>query len=98
VIPRETLTEERRRLRQHLVRQYVRLQREIVGGEPGCSSYRASVHALRQLGYVLISSGFDEDLDRLLRMRFLEGGCPTRTRSPSRGSIDLRVVGEAQRL
>jgi hypothetical protein len=98
VIPHETLTEERRKLRRHLVRQYVKLQREIVDGEPGSSAYRATVHTLRQLGYVLISSGFDEDLDRLLRIRVLDGGCPSRTRSESRPSRDLRVVGDPHSL
>ena len=98
MIPRETLTEERRRLRQHLVRQYVCLQREIVDGEPGSASYRASVHALRQLGYVLISSGFDEDLDRLLRIRVLDGGCGSRTKERAKGSMDLQVVGQPRGL
>jgi hypothetical protein len=46
--------------------------------DPSSSAYQAIMHAFRQMGYVLISSGFEDDLDRLLRIRVLDGGRPVR--------------------
>jgi hypothetical protein len=68
------------------------LQREIVEGEPGTSTYRATIHAFRQLGYVLMSCGFEEDLDRLLRIRIVEGGRSTPVPRTPRADIDLHLV------
>jgi hypothetical protein len=65
---------DRRRTRRDLLRQYVRLQRDLVDGDPSSSTYQATIHAFRQMGYALITAGFEDDLDRLLRIRVLEGG------------------------
>lgn len=67
-------TGERRHLRRDLLRQYVRLQHDLVDGDPASSAYAATIQSFRQMGYALISSGFEDDLDRLLRIRILEGG------------------------
>ena len=64
----------RQEVRRELLRQYMRLQRELVESDPSSSAYQSTMHAFRQMGYVLISSGFEDDLDRLLRIRVLEGG------------------------
>lgn len=68
---------DRRRTRRDLLRQYVKLQRDLVDGDPADPSYQAVIHAFRQLGYLLINSGFEDDLDRLLRIRVLYGGRAT---------------------
>jgi hypothetical protein len=65
---------ERQRVRRDLLRQYVKLQRDLIDGDPSSSSYQATIHAFRQMGYALINSGFEDDLDRLLRLRILDGG------------------------
>lgn len=83
---------ERLRARRELVRQYLRLQRELVDGDPASSSYRSTIHAFRQMGYQMISSGFEEDLDRLLRLRVLPGGRLAGTGLPSRPSATIRPV------
>ncbi|MDQ2743371.1 MAG: hypothetical protein M3Z66_13910 [Chloroflexota bacterium] len=67
-------TSDRRRLRRDLLCQYVRLQRDLVDGDPATSAYQGTIHAFRQMGYALINSGFEDDLDRLLRIRVLDGG------------------------
>ena len=69
-------TGRRQEVRRELLRQYVRLQRDLVEADPASSSYQGLIHAFRQLGYVLITSGFEDDLDRLLRIRVLDGGRP----------------------
>lgn len=68
----------RQEVRRELLRQYMRLQRELMESDPSSSAYQSTMHAFRQMGYVLISSGFEEDLDRLLRIRVLDGGRPER--------------------
>lgn len=67
-------TGKRQQVRRELLRQYMRLQRELIEADPSTSDYQASMHAFRQMGYILISSGFEDDLDRLLRIRVLDGG------------------------
>lgn len=77
------------------MRQYLKLQRDLIDGDPASSDYQATIHAFRQMGYALISSGFEEDLDRLLRLRVLEGGraqpCPQDRRSDP---AELQVIRE----
>lgn len=72
--------EGRQKTRRELLRQYLQLQRELLEGDPGSSAYQSSIHAFRQIGYALISSGFEDDLDRLLRIRVVNGG--RKQRSP----------------
>jgi len=62
------------RERRELVKHYLRLQQELVEGDPSQSSYQGTIQAFRQMGYLLISSGMEADLDRLLRLRVIEGG------------------------
>lgn len=71
-----TMTAERKRLRRDLLRQYMQAQRRLIDADPSTSTHEAAVRSFRQLGYMLISSGFEEDLDRLLRIRVLDGGLP----------------------
>jgi hypothetical protein len=73
-------TGRRQQVRRELLRQYMRLQRELMEADPSASAYQSTMHAFRQMGYVLISSGFEDDLDRLLRIRVIDGGQPTRSR------------------
>lgn len=83
----------RQQLRRDLVRQYVRLQRQLLESEPSSSSYGATMHAFRHMGYSLISSGFEDDLDRLLRIRVLEGGKSQATSRDERDfPRDLHVI------
>lgn len=84
-IPHSSMTGKRQHVRRELLRQYMRLQRELMDADPTSPAYQATMHAFRQMGYVLISSGFEEDLDRLLRIRVLDGGSPKRAalRDPS---------------
>jgi hypothetical protein len=70
------------------------LQRELIDGDPGTSSYQGTVHAFRQMGYALISAGLEDDLDRLLRIRVLEGGRPTRSARAERSVPDYLCVIE----
>jgi hypothetical protein len=74
MIPYSRTDIKRQQARRELVRQYVRLQRQLLEANPSSSAYQHVVHAFRQLGYVLITSGFEDDLDRLLRIRVLDGG------------------------
>ena len=84
---------DRQSIRRDLLRQYLRLQRELIEGDPGASSYQATIHAFRQMGYTLITSGFEEDLDRLLRLRVMEGGRSTPTARTSRETQpELQVI------
>lgn len=63
-----------RSARRDLLHQYVRLQRELAEADPSSSEYDLTIQAFRQMGYGLITAGYEEDLDRLLRMRVLDGG------------------------
>lgn len=65
---------DRQKGRREQLRQYVHLQRELLDGDSATSDYQASIKAFRQLGYALIKSGFESDLDRLLRLRIMDGG------------------------
>lgn len=67
----------RQRVRRELVGQYARLQRDLMESEPTSTAYQNSIQAFRQMGYALISSGFEDDLDRLLRLRIMAGGRPS---------------------
>lgn len=64
----------RQQLRRGLIHQYIHLQRQLLDAEPSSSTYQAAMHAFRRMGYTLITSGFEDDLDRLLRIRVLDGG------------------------
>lgn len=78
--------------RRELVRQYVQLQRELIDGDPASSAYQATIHAFRQLGYALIASGYEDDLDRLLRLRVIDGG-RERTRPERTAALpELHVI------
>jgi hypothetical protein len=68
------------------------LQRQLLDAEPSSSTYQATMHAFRRMGYTLITSGFEEDLDRLLRIRVLEGGKPHRVESRDSYPQDLHVI------
>lgn len=74
MVPDGLSADGRRTLRRDLLRRYVYLQKELIDADTSSSSYQAIVHAYRQMGQTLISSGFEEDLDRLLRIRVLDGG------------------------
>jgi hypothetical protein len=75
----------RQHLRRDLIHQYLHLQRKLLEAEPSSSTYQATMHAFRRMGYTLITSGFEEDLDRLLRIRVLEGGKAQRGESRDAG-------------
>jgi hypothetical protein len=77
-IQRRPVHGRRQEVRRELLRQYMRLQRELLDTDPSSSAYQSTMHAFRQMGYVLISSGFEDDLDRLLRIRVLDGGMERR--------------------
>jgi len=64
----------RRQRRRDLLQKYVQLQRELGRGNTSSSTYQATIQAFRRMGYVLIANGMEEDLDRLLRIRVIEGG------------------------
>jgi hypothetical protein len=84
----------RKKTRRELLNQYVRLQRELIDADPASSSYTATIQAFRQMGYALITAGFEEDLDRLLRIRVLEGGRAERTPREQRSTPDDLCVLE----
>lgn len=93
MISHNALSGERRRARRELLHNYLRLQRELIDGNPASSSYQATIHAFRQMGYVLISSGFHDDLDRLLRIRVLDGGRATRRLRDVRDPVpELEII------
>lgn len=83
----------RQQLRRDLIHQYVQLQRQLLAAEPSSSDYQATMHAFRRMGYTLITSGFEDDLDRLLRIRVLDGG-KTERDGTREGKIpqDLHVI------
>lgn len=90
---RGSVTGKRQEVRRELLRQYMRLQRELIEADPASSSYQATMHAFRQMGYVLITSGFEDDLDRLLRIRVLEGGRATRSEPEERAApVELHMI------
>jgi hypothetical protein len=72
------------------------LQRELVEGDPASSSYQSTIHAFRQMGYSLIASGFEDDLDRLLRLRVLDGGRARRSPRARRPTPNDLFVIERQ--
>jgi hypothetical protein len=74
----------RERVRRQLLRQYVKLQRGLMEADPSSSAYQGAIRAFRQMGYALITAGFEEDLDRLLRIRVLDGGQPRRDTAVAR--------------
>jgi hypothetical protein len=83
----------RQQLRRYLIHQYMHLQRQLLDAEPSSSTYQATMHAFRRMGYTLITSGFEEDLDRLLRIRVLDGGKAGREESArSEFPQDLHII------
>ena len=83
-IQHSTTSGKRQQVRRELLRQYMRLQQELMDTDPSSSAYQSTMHAFRQMGYVLISSGFEDDLDRLLRIRVIDGGRPARRQKVER--------------
>ena len=82
-----------KKTRRELLHQYIRLQQELIDADPSSSSYQATIQAFRQMGYALITSGFEEDLDRLLRMRVLDGGrANPAPRAEREAPLDLHVI------
>ena len=75
-----------------LLRQYVQLQRALVQSDPGSSAYQAAIHAFRRMGHQLITAGLEDDLDRLLRLRVLEGGRPRRSAGKRRPMPELCIL------
>jgi hypothetical protein len=73
MIPKERARQGATR-RRDLIKRYIRLQVDLSEADPLSSTYQATIHAFRQIGYALITSGFEDDLDRLLRFRVLDGG------------------------
>jgi hypothetical protein len=64
---------EARRQRRELLRQYIELQRQVMEANAGTSSFQAALYAFRQMGYELIAAGFEDDLDRILRIQVIHG-------------------------
>jgi hypothetical protein len=98
MVPKEERPGKQKRLRRDLVKTYVRLQRELAEADPLSSSYQATIHAFRQMGYTLIASGFEDDLDRLLRLRILDGGRDPRVEPEERSSSPELLVLERRLL
>ena len=92
-----TIGTTRQKTRRELLAQYVRLQRELLESDPSSGAYQATIYAFRQMGFALISSGFEEDLDRLLRMRVIDGGrrSPTPLGARTR-PVELHVIERRQ--
>jgi hypothetical protein len=83
----------RRKTRREMLQQYVKLQHELIDADPSSSSYAATIQSFRQMGYALISAGFEEDLDRLLRIRVLDGGNATpSSRDERHVPDDLHII------
>ena len=83
----------RQHMRRELLGQYVRLQRDLLDSDPSTAAYQATMYAFRQMGYALISSGFEEDLDRLLRLRVMDGGRRSPTPKRDRTTpVDLHLI------
>ena len=87
-----------RRTRRELLHQYVHLQRELIDGDASSSAYQGTIHAFRQVGHALISAGFESDLDRLLRIRVLEGGRKAPAPRSLRGRASELMVVEQMSL
>lgn len=86
---------DRQKSRREQLRQYVHLQRELLNADSTTSDYQASIQAFRQMGYALINSGFESDLDRLLRLRIMDGGRDEPTpRAERTCTPDLHVLKE----
>lgn len=93
MVPEERAGGKRDALRRELLRRYVRLQRELTEADPASSSYQSTIYAFRQMGHALIASGFEEDLDRLLRIRILDGGrADPADRSQRSAAPDLLIM------
>jgi len=88
----------RQKVRCELLGQYVRLQRARAEADPASAAYQTTIHAFRQMGYALISSGFEEDLDRLLRLRVLDGGrsSPAPLQARSR-PVEMHLIEQPDR-
>jgi hypothetical protein len=86
----------REKLRRDLLRQYIYLQRQLMEAEPSSPAYQGTIRAFRQMGYTLITSGFEEDLDRLLRIRVLEGGRGTPRHPDDRDTLPELLVLESR--
>lgn len=98
MIPDEQRTLQRENVRRDLVRKYVHLQHELVEADPMSSAYQSTIHAFRQMGYTLIASGFEDDLDRLLRLRVLDGGRAVRASRDERAELpELHVLERRER-
>jgi len=85
-------------MRRELLRQYMRLQRLLMEEDPGTSEYQGAIREFREMGYVMISSGFEDDLDRLLRIRLLDGGLDRPALREARGSCPELHVMEHVRI
>jgi len=86
---------DRQNSRRDLLHQYVHLQRELLDADSTTSAYQASIQAFRQMGYALINSGFESDLDRLLRLRVIDGGrAEPAPRAERTCTPDLHVLKE----
>ena len=84
----------RQQTRRELLRQYMKLQRRLMDADPGSSAYQATVQAFRTMGYTLITSGFEDDLDRLLRIKVLEGGRNRRSPRETRAGTEQLLLLE----
>jgi hypothetical protein len=96
-IPDTRIGSDRRQTRRELLRNYLRLQRHLVDASPSSSEYQVIIHAFRQLGLALITSGFEDDFDRLLRLRVLEGGLDRPARRDRRRVPEGLLVMERRR-
>jgi len=82
----------RRRRRKDLLQRYVQLQRDLGRADSSSSSYQATIQAFRRMGYILIANGMEEDLDRLLRIRVIEGGKRRHESKPSHPPEALHLI------
>jgi hypothetical protein len=73
------------------------LQQELIGGDPCTSAYQRTIVAFKQTGQALINSGFEDDLDRLLRLHVLPGGRHTRSSPSERTHCSKLAVLERRR-
>lgn len=92
--PHVTQPSHNSKCRRNIVQQYMQLQRALMDEDPASSSYQGTIHAFRQLGYMLVTSGMGSDLDRLLRLRVLMGGRESPVPRGERSPVgNLRLVG-----
>ena len=92
-MPDTSLLRRRQQARREQLQRYVHLQRELVEGDPSSPRYHGTIHAFRQMGHALIAAGFEDDLDRLLRIRILDGGRPAPATRPERSQWpDLTLI------